>query len=150
MSVKLLPGHHLEFQGLKRGCTGSSEFTLVKIPHCWKSHVAAHMSVVLNDKKRTKDPTLFISAERVCRLYIPIVPSSLTVITYLPLGLTETLLILLAISPMSKRSLQVWILINLIIPSWHNTPRTYKVKNIHVKEKLASVDIDKSHYTVLT
>ena len=23
---------------------GSSESTLVKIPHCWKSHVAAHVS----------------------------------------------------------------------------------------------------------
>ena len=28
---------------LKRGCTGSSESTLGKIPHCWKSHVAVHM-----------------------------------------------------------------------------------------------------------
>ena len=27
---------------LKRGCTGLSESTLVKMPHCWKSHVAAH------------------------------------------------------------------------------------------------------------
>ena len=25
--------HHLEFLSLKGGCTGSSEFTLVKIPH---------------------------------------------------------------------------------------------------------------------
>ena len=30
---------YLEFQS----STGSSESTLVKIPHCWKSHVAAHM-----------------------------------------------------------------------------------------------------------
>ena len=44
MSVKLPTGHHLEFQSLKGGCTGSSESTLVKIPHCWKSHVAAHLS----------------------------------------------------------------------------------------------------------
>ena len=27
----------------KGGCTGSVESTLVKKPHCWKSHVAAHM-----------------------------------------------------------------------------------------------------------
>ena len=42
MSVKLLTKHYLEFLSLKGGCTGSSESTLVKMPHCWKSHVAAH------------------------------------------------------------------------------------------------------------
>ena len=41
MSFKLLTEHHLEFLSLKGGCTGSSEFTLVKMPYCWKSHVAA-------------------------------------------------------------------------------------------------------------
>ena len=40
MSVKLLNEHILEFLSLKGGCTGSSESTLVKMPHCWKSHVA--------------------------------------------------------------------------------------------------------------
>ena len=39
MSVKLLIEHHLEFLGLKGGCTGLSESTLVKMPHCWISHV---------------------------------------------------------------------------------------------------------------
>ena len=43
MSVKLLTEHHLEFLCLQGGCTGSSESTLVKVPHCWKSHVAAQM-----------------------------------------------------------------------------------------------------------
>ena len=43
MSVKLLTKHHLEFVSLKGGCTGSSESTLVKMPHCWKSHVTAHL-----------------------------------------------------------------------------------------------------------
>ena len=43
MIVKLLTEHHLEFPSFKGGCTGLSESTLVKIPHCWKSHVAAHM-----------------------------------------------------------------------------------------------------------
>ena len=43
MSVKLLTEHHLEFISLKGGSTASSEFTLVKMPHCWKSHVAAHL-----------------------------------------------------------------------------------------------------------
>ena len=43
MTVKLLTEHHLEFQSLKGGCIGFSESTLIKMPHCWKSHVAAHM-----------------------------------------------------------------------------------------------------------
>ena len=45
MSVKLLTEHHLEFTciSFKRGCTGSSECTLVKILHSWKLHVAARM-----------------------------------------------------------------------------------------------------------
>ena len=44
MTVKLPTEHHLEFLSLKGGFTGSSEFTHVKIPHCWKSHVSAHIS----------------------------------------------------------------------------------------------------------
>ena len=45
MSVKLLTDHHLEFLSLHvtGGCTGSSEPTLVKKPHCWKLHVMAHI-----------------------------------------------------------------------------------------------------------
>ena len=43
MTVKLLTEHHLEFLGLKGGCRGLSESTLVKMPHCWKSHVLAHL-----------------------------------------------------------------------------------------------------------
>ena len=43
MIVKLLTEHRLEFLCLTGGYTGSSESTLVKIPHCWKSRVAAHM-----------------------------------------------------------------------------------------------------------
>ena len=43
MTVKLLTEHCLEFLGLKRGCRGSSESTLVKMSNCWKSHAAAHM-----------------------------------------------------------------------------------------------------------
>ena len=35
MTVKLLTEHHLEFLSLKGGCTGSSESTLVKMPHCY-------------------------------------------------------------------------------------------------------------------
>ena len=45
MNIKLFTELHLEFLRLKGGCTGSSESTLVKMPHCWKSHVAAHMDL---------------------------------------------------------------------------------------------------------
>ena len=45
MAIKLLTKHNLEFLSLKRGCTGSSESTLVKIPHCRKSHVTAHINL---------------------------------------------------------------------------------------------------------
>ena len=56
MTVKLLTVHHLEFLSLKGGCRGLSESTLVKMPFCWKSHVAAHLvtsrdsSFVLDEK----------------------------------------------------------------------------------------------------
>ena len=43
MTGKLLFEHNFEFLSFKGGCTGSSESTLVKIPHCWKAHVAAHV-----------------------------------------------------------------------------------------------------------
>ena len=43
MNVKLPTEHHLEFLSIKGGCTGLSESTLVKMPHCWKSHVLAQM-----------------------------------------------------------------------------------------------------------
>ena len=48
MSVTLLTEHHLESLSLNGGCTGSSLSTLVKKPHCWKSHAAAYLSVILN------------------------------------------------------------------------------------------------------
>ena len=43
MKVKLLTEQHLALLHLKRGCTGSYESTHVKMPHCWKSHVRAHL-----------------------------------------------------------------------------------------------------------
>ena len=43
MNVKLLTEHHLEFLSLKGGCADSSEYTLVKMPHCLKSHVVAQL-----------------------------------------------------------------------------------------------------------
>ena len=43
MTVKLLADQHLEFLSLKGGSTGLSESTLVKMAHCWKSHVTAQI-----------------------------------------------------------------------------------------------------------
>ena len=34
---------------LKGGCTGLSESTLVKMSHCWNSHVAAQRVLTLNE-----------------------------------------------------------------------------------------------------
>ena len=45
MAVKLLTEHHLKFLSLKGVCTGSYESTLVKMPHCWKSHAMAHLNL---------------------------------------------------------------------------------------------------------
>ena len=45
MTVKILTECNLELLSLKGDSTGSSESTisLVKIAHCWKSHVTAQM-----------------------------------------------------------------------------------------------------------
>ena len=43
INVKLLTKPHLKFLSLNGGCTGLSESTLVKIPHCWKSHDTAQL-----------------------------------------------------------------------------------------------------------
>ena len=46
MNIKLLIEYYLEFLSLKGGCRGSSESTLVKMPHCLKSHVPAHIILI--------------------------------------------------------------------------------------------------------
>ena len=46
MIVKLLTEHRLEFLRLKGGCTFSPESSLVKMLHCWKSHVSAQMYII--------------------------------------------------------------------------------------------------------
>ena len=58
MNVKLLTEHHLEFLSLKGGCIGLSESTLVKIPHCWKSHVTAQLSFTEYILIETRDTEL--------------------------------------------------------------------------------------------
>ena len=55
MTVKLLTELHLEFLTLKGCYTGSSESTHVKIPQCWKSHVAA-LNVVRTPLRNFLDP----------------------------------------------------------------------------------------------
>ena len=60
MTVKLLNEHHLEILSFKGGCTGSSESSLVKMPHLWKSRVAALIcifSTTGTGKKRYNVPT---------------------------------------------------------------------------------------------
>ena len=45
MTVKLLTEPILEFLSLKGGFTDSSEYTFVKMSHCWTSHDVAHVIV---------------------------------------------------------------------------------------------------------
>ena len=47
MTVKLLTEHQLQFLSLKGGCAGSSESTLVKVPHCWKSCAGSSESILV-------------------------------------------------------------------------------------------------------
>ena len=54
LSVKLLTEHHLRFLSLKGSCTGSSEPTLVKMPHCWKSRVTADMYCTKSGQNSTE------------------------------------------------------------------------------------------------
>ena len=42
-TVNLLTEQHLEFLSFKGDCIGLSESIHVKILHCWKSHVTAHI-----------------------------------------------------------------------------------------------------------
>ena len=44
MNIKLLTEHHLELLSSIGGCTGSSESTLLKMPHCLESNVTAQIS----------------------------------------------------------------------------------------------------------
>ena len=70
MNIKLLTEHHLElFLSLKRGYTGLSESTLVKMPHCWKSHIyePAHeilASIAYTPKAHLNTHTDVFSKER--------------------------------------------------------------------------------------
>ena len=54
MNVKLLTEQNLEFLSINGGCTGSSESTLVKMPHCWKLRVTAQMDYCTGGKHGNK------------------------------------------------------------------------------------------------
>ena len=47
MALRLLTELILEFPSLKGGTAGLSDSTLVKMPHCWKSHIMAHIVFTL-------------------------------------------------------------------------------------------------------
>ena len=47
ISVKLLIKLYLGFLSLTGGCTGSSESTLVKMTHCWKSRVTVQIQCIV-------------------------------------------------------------------------------------------------------
>ena len=49
-TIRLLTKHNLEFLSFTGDCRGSSESTRVKMPHCWKSHVTAHMQMFLSQR----------------------------------------------------------------------------------------------------
>ena len=66
MSVKLQPEHRLEFLSFTGGYTGSSETTLrlIKMPHCWKSHVAAQIVNQISFKKDVTKPRIGCLSDR--------------------------------------------------------------------------------------
>ena len=64
MALRPLIEHHLEFVSLKGGYTDSFESTLVKIPHCWKSHVAAHIKMYLSLESGETGGTVFTIRSR--------------------------------------------------------------------------------------
>ena len=62
MVVKLLIERHLEFLSLKGGCTGSSESTLVIMPHCWKSHAMPQNFTVTFYKEQQHTGPSFVNS----------------------------------------------------------------------------------------
>ena len=75
MIVKLLTEHNLEFLSLKGGYRGSSEFTHVKMPHCWKSHVTAQIWQPLiycsNYFQAHSHPITSLSTDVYFNIYVP-------------------------------------------------------------------------------
>ena len=72
MTVKLLTEYQLEFLSLKGGCAGSAESTVVKVQHCWKSHVTAQIFLSLSrasaNLKEVKIVCFWFDAYRIFKL----------------------------------------------------------------------------------
>ena len=63
MTVKLLTEHHLEFLSLIGGCKGSPGPTLVKMPHCGKSHVMAQNIIIKSVISYILSFSVFLSSD---------------------------------------------------------------------------------------
>ena len=61
MNIKLLTELHLEFVSLKEAAQASSESTLVKMPHCWKSHVVAQLSHIFRHSNYLPSSNLILT-----------------------------------------------------------------------------------------
>ena len=46
ITFELLTEHYLKFLSFIGDCTGSSESTLVEMPHCCRSHFAANKDII--------------------------------------------------------------------------------------------------------
>ena len=69
MSVKLLSEHHWEFLSFKGVCTCSSEYTLVKMSHCWKSH-ATVLNLIISWKIRCRKALCIITLRSLSTLSV--------------------------------------------------------------------------------
>ena len=69
MTVNLLIEDHLVFISLKRGRTGSSDHTLVKMPHCWKPDVATPRFGV-SDRVRLNQPAQLQRLTRILKSHM--------------------------------------------------------------------------------
>ena len=63
MNIKLLTKYHVKFLSLRGGYTGSYECTLVNMPHCWKSHITAHLFMLVHRTKIFLQYIIFASSE---------------------------------------------------------------------------------------
>lgn len=88
-----------------------------------------HNTEVQRAESVTGGHTLFISCVKAWTEYMFRLPFSIIDAMYRPCGLITDELIPSSTLPISKRSLQVCMLTNLIIPSWLSTPRTWVDRN---------------------
>ena len=72
----------MEFLSLKGSCTRSSESTLVKMPHCWKSHVAAHIVCSFNCYRFFRIGAIFKSIVNYFALFVGLVAVVIFVVVF--------------------------------------------------------------------